>query len=356
MRMRLLTTLAVAPLALAVLTACEDERAITREPVGDRAFGVRLLPSANFNFPRGSASISNTNGTVALQISGLDSLTNGRYVAWVGNADGTSFSKLTGDLARVRTDTVRNALGDDVPEQVTLPALTDIAGWQNGNPKTAFTFTASRASSGLGAGVEFGQVVVTVEDSDGATTPNLDRAFLWSRGSGALRYGNYATSADDQFVFPFVGRGGAQFRGDLVVINDSSIARPPRGYFYSAWLVRRDTLNQVIDYLDLGPMTTPFPSRTSLKDADVSIVDPAFVYDNPYAILAGAWRFDWDNAPADVRNASLGATRVKQENLSKPFAGFSELIITLEHKLGAEAIPSPHILLRASVPGVVAGI
>jgi hypothetical protein len=356
MRSRLLPYLALGPLALAVLTACEDERAITREPVGDRAYGIRLLPSTFFNFPQGTASISPTNGTVTLNLRGLDSLTNGRYVAWVGNADGSSFSKLTGDLARVRTDTVRNALGDDVPESVTLPTLTDVSSWQDGNGATQYTFTADRASSGLGAGVEFSQVVVTVEESDAAASPNLDRAFLWARGSGALRYGNYALSADDEFRFPFVGRGNAQFRGDIVVINDSSIARPPRGYFFNAWLVRRDTLNRVIDYLDLGPMTTPYPSRQSLIDADVSIVDPAFVYDEPYAILAGAWRFDWANAPAEIRNADLGATRVPTENRNTSFAGFGEILITLEHKLGAAAIPSPHVLLRAPVPAVAAGL
>jgi hypothetical protein len=346
MRFRFLRMLAVGAIAVPALTACEDERAITREPVGERAFGVRLLPSTVFNFPRGSAGISGND--ITLNLRGLDSMSTGRYVAWAGNEAGDSWVKLTGDLARVRTDTVKNAQGDDVPEQVTLAPLTGISSWQDGNPATAYTFEATAA------GPAPAQVVVTVEESDGASAPNLDRAFLWRKGSsGSLRFGNYATAVEDEFLFPFVGRGGADFRGNIVVINDSSIARPPRGYFYNAWLVRRDTLGGVIDNLDLGAMTTPFPSRTSLVDADVSIVDPAFVYDEPYAILAGAWRFDWNNAPAEIRSANLSATRVT--DTGRPFAGFTEVIVTLEHKLGAAGVPSPHILLRAPVPGVVSG-
>ena len=368
--------------AVLVAAACEREQNITTEPVGDIAFGATLsnltATAATSNLPRGIDSMPatpNASATPAtdsnrLLLRGLDSLRNGSvYVVWVGNDSGTTWRRVTGTLIVTRVDTSINAAGDPVVA-TNRTTRTNVRSWAVGGENYAVSFRFARTGvAGLANADSMNVILVTVEDSDAATTPGY-RRFLWTRRSqaagtgtnprvGQMKFGNFAPRLSEEFVYAgqvtsgistIVPRGKVSVRGPVLVAMDTNFYRPPKGFFYAAWAIRFDTLGfqQLDNSIYLGPTTTPFPDRQSLRDADSVIVDPRYVFESPYVIEAMATR-----ARADTISALSGRTEMFWEN-------FGRFIITLENKAslpanGTPLRPGPAIVMSAVLPSSVSG-
>ncbi len=372
---RLNRTFALGAFGTAVLIAgaCDGDRAITSEPVGEIAFGTSLAavptsPAAS-NLPRGavvfpaspigSANPANDSiivGGPTRLLGGLDSLTSGVYAVWVGNDSGTVFRRATGTLVVTRTDTSLNAQGDPVILP-TVTRRTNVSSWAVGGQNYTMSFRFARSGvAGLTARDTIGTVLVTVETSAGATTPG-SRRFLWARRFAStstviMRFGNYAPNPANEFLFalngvsPITPRGKASVRGNAFVVVDSNLYRPPVGFYYAAWAIRFDTLGfqQLDNSVYLGRATTPFPDRQSLYDADSIIVDPEYVLDNPRVIIAQGHR---------VISDTIASLSSRTENF---WRDFGRVIVTLENKAAAEGVrPGPAIILSGVLPPSVRG-
>jgi hypothetical protein len=339
--------LRIAALALVAtaVAACSPDRAVSLDPMGDPAYGfsLQLTPT---NLPRGSvAFVADTTGdpqndSLKVTLRGLDSLENGHYTVWVGDSAATTFAAATGDLIVIRTDTVLDAFGDPV-ESADTTTYVGVSSFQNGGPRNTMTFVITRASAGLADTDPFGLVVVTIEDAAGATAPNFARSPLWQlRGAASMMFGHFDPDPANRYVYVPQGRGRVYVRGDIFLINDSSLTRPPQGYFLAAYAVKRDADNNIVDTLYLGPQTSPFPRRDiSLRDADVQIVDPLVQTTIPPQILAASVRVDADTV------AGLSGP--------EPYLGVSEVYVTLESKNAVDSRMGPAILLRATAPEII---
>lgn len=387
--------LAAVALIATAAAACSPDRAVSDNPVGDPAYGIQMLLTPS-NLPRGQARFPapNTtdvpptitaNDTISVTVAGLDSLEGATYAVWLADEDGLSITKATGTLIVVRTDTVLDQFGDPVAAPDTS-VITNVSAFSNGGPRHQMTFATSRAASGLAATDPVDVVFLSIESDPNASSPSETRRPLWGRNTGGtlvqtrhidtittlpvlvtdttfdrrfritnIVFGNFAFDPADQYVFVPAGRGRAFFRGDVIVINDSSLSRPPLGYYYAAYVVKSDDVtNLPVDTVYLGPVTAPFPNREiSLRNADsvllapevqVLVVPPnlagSWANPSPSAILAASTR-----ASADTVAALMGATG--------PFRGLTEVFITLESKHAPEGRLGPAILLRAGVPEIV---
>ena len=377
------------------LSACEPDQAITTEPVGDPAYGI-LLQLGPTNLPRGTARFPNpsatdvpptttTADTISVTLSGLDSLEGASYSVWLADADEASVVKATGTLTVIRTDTILDAFGDPVAVPDTT-VFANVSAFSNGGPRHQMIFATSLAQSGLAVTDSVNVIFVSVESDANATSPSPTRRPLWARNAGGalvtvlhidtiatlpavvtdttidrrfrrvnLSFGNFAFDAAQQYVYVPAGRGRAYFRGADLVINDSSLSRPPLGYYYAAYVVKSDDVtNLPVDTVYLGPITAPFPNRdVSLLHADSVLVAPevqvlvippnlagGWANPSPSAILAASTRVS-----ADTISALMGATGA--------FRGLTQVFITLESKNAAEGRLGPAILLRAGVPEIV---
>ena len=360
MKLLLSKCAAVGAFALTI-AACNPDRAISTDAVGDPAYGVQLVltgsnvpkGSAKFTFQRNAADL--VRDTVRITVTGLDTLENGFYTVFLGDSLGTSFKRATGTLTITRTDTVLNALGDPVP-QPTSTTLLNVSSFQNGGPRNSMVFVTTRAQSGLAASDSIQTVLITIEDNAQATSPSASRRPIFARrGQGTavlatgiasrttqLLFGNYGgANPTDDFVYVPTGRGRAYIRGSVLVINDSSLTRPPLGYYYAGFAVKGDSAKAPIDTVYLGEFTAPFPRRNlSLFNADSVIVDPLVQPAGQRAVLAASIRLDADTV------AGLGPQ-------SNPFLGFTEVFVTLESKNKVPNRLGPVIVLRAALPDVV---
>ena len=350
--------------AATTLVACTDDRALSTEPYGPRSFGVALIPNT-LGMPSGevyytvSATAPAASDNVYLNIlTGLDTLIGSRYyTVWIGDVSGTieSFKRATGTLYITRTDTVIDPVTGDPSIEVTDSEIDNISSFQNGGPNNVMYFDVTRSTSGLPAGAPMRSVLITIESTPDAATPSAGRRPLYDtnqdgafdQGSTAtviaqadnLKFGFYSASADSLYAYPLgTGRGRVFFRGNVLTIEDSSLAAPPRGYFYAAYAIKRDTNAVPVDTLYLGPLTSPFPNRLSLRNADSIIVDASVQRGRPSPqILASSVRVDADTIPGYD-----GET---------PFAGLSEILITLESKDKTDDRLGTQVILRAPVPG-----
>jgi hypothetical protein len=182
------------------------------------------------------------------------------------------------------------------------------------------------------------------------TVTSSDRQFLRAN----LTFGNFAFDPGAQYVFVPAGRGRAYVRGDVLLFNDSSLVRPPLGYFYATYAEIRDDTNTPIDTVYLGPLHSPPPNRNlSLLDADSVLVDSDVqVLVNP-PNLAGGWP---NPSPSAILAASIRAdadTISAFQNALGAFAGVAEVFLTVESKHAEAGRMGPAILLRATVPDVV---
>lgn len=276
---------------------------------------------------------------------------------WLGETDnaGTAeaFVKATGTLTVIRTDTTFTPEGDPEPHPDTT-VIGTASSFRNGGPATEVILTITPTSI---AGVDpFAKnlVLITIEADDTPTTPTGPMP-LWARTDEAdvggtasvdvfttpISFGNFDPDPDLDYDFAATGRGRVAFRENVLVIDDSALARPPEGYYYAAWLVMRDsTTNAVEDSVPLGPQTAPFPRRNvSLYDADVQLPDPV-VQASPPSITAAGNRVDADTVVA------LGDGRAA-------FRDVAQIFITLEAKRGDPGPMSPSIVLSGAVPDAV---
>jgi hypothetical protein len=360
-------------LAGVVAAGCDDARTDVSAPDAGIAFGFQLagdgrnLPSIRLGYrrPFGTAQVPPVDSSVTITMRGLDSLTTRVYQVWLANlnADSTALIdvvKATGQLRWVRTDSTINAEGDVVTTEVSQVIAPSASSFTNGGPATRVELRVNRATTGVDAFTR--QIVlVTIEQDANATTPGDVRP-LWARRSdrGAEvaevipgpvtiaansvangRFGNFAPKPANEYRFVPVGRGRGDILGRVLTLDDSSLSRPPVGYYYSAALVQRDSAtNTPTDTLDLGAQTAPWPRRgTSLVDADVAIPD-VVVQAVPPSIAAAASRLVADTVSSLVM-------------LERPYKGYSEVRITLESKYGRADVMAPTIVVSGTVPGVV---
>ena len=163
MRRSVLTILAAA-VGIAGFTACDSERAIATDPIGDPAYGIRLT-QASTNLPRGTVSFVVPGGgardQIRLTLAGLDSLSgNARYVLWVTDSARSSFRRLTSRITMTIADTSINAQGD--PEELKRTVTFDsTSSFSNGGANRSFSIVADFPSA-FAAGVRPDLVLVTI--------------------------------------------------------------------------------------------------------------------------------------------------------------------------------------------------
>lgn len=345
MNRRLLALTAVLSLGLA---ACDEERANVNEPDYDAAYGFSLSPSAT-NLPRGSVRFLTTGAeSVTVTLAGLDSLTSGAYTAWLGDSLGTTFTRVTGALSVVRADTTFDADGNPIPSPVTIQ-LGDRSSFRNGGQNQTFTWRFTRAGSGVGTGA-MQHFVLTIEDSDNATSINATRRPLFARrGDAALTagartpaliFGNYAPLAADQYRFVASIRGRGHFRGPVLQVTDSTLSRPPMGYYYAMYTYKRARGAVAGDTLFLGRQASPYPNRAlSQYNADSIITDPANVVDSPRMIVAGQTRTSVDTIPGFAS--------------AFPYKDYFEVWVTLQNKASEPGRMGPGRMAFGVVPTVI---
>lgn len=340
-------------------TACSEERAIFTEPVGDAAYGFQLQQTAT-NLPRGSVRFLTTGAeSVTVTISGLDTLTTGFYTAWLGDSLGTTFKRVTGSLRATRQDSTLDALGNVAPvggSTAPTPVVIELGNFsamQNGNPRTTFRWAFTRAGSGLVAGDLMQHFVITIEDNATATTPSASRRPIWARRGDAalsagartpaLKFGNYAPSVLDEYVFSGTpARGRGYFRGATLTVNDSTLARPPIGYYYAFFAMGAfypQPGAPASDTIFIGDQTSPWPRRElSHFSADSMISDPLVVVDRPRSIIAGSQRI----AAADAGRAG-----------EHPWANLEQVWLMVKPKAGPRGVAGTARILRGTVPFVI---
>ena len=364
--------------ALAIAAACTDERTTVLEPQAIQygfllAADGRNLPGGTVQYrrPRTSADVATNDTAVIVTLRGLDSLPNNVYQVWLADTttDGASLTavlKATGTLRVIRTDSSLNTLGDIVPNEVVT--TTTGSSFKNGGPATRIELTVTRASLGLSSTAQTpltrALVLVTIESDANATTPGALRP-LWARRAersaeiattipgtvppvfrgditavAPVRFGNFAIRSSGEYRFQSVGRGRGAIGDRFIVLDDSSLMRPPIGYYFAGAAIKRDTANKAVDTLDMGPQSAPRPRRSvSLREADVATPDPV-VQISPPSIIAAGSRVSMD-------------TIARFQSVENPFRGFSEAYVTLENKLGRPNVIAPTIILSGTVPGIV---
>lgn len=364
--------------ALVVAAACSDNRSTVLEPQAIQ-YGFALvadgrnLPGGTVAFqrPATTAAAATVDTAVIITLRGLDSLTTKVYQVWLVDttANGADFAnviKATGNLRIIRTDSSLDANGDVVTMQ-NIRTVSGVSSFQNGGPATQVELTVTRATSGVGATgttpLTRAIVLITLEDDANATVLGPIRP-LWARraersaevlvnrpgtippvplsqtATAPIRFGNFALRTSAEYRFLVTGRGRGAFGDDFVVFDDSSLRRPPIGYFYAGVVIKRDAANRAVDTLQLGPQTAPLPRRNvSLMDADVAIPDPV-VQTTPPSIVAAANRVSVDTVSRFAAEAN-------------PFRGFTDAYVTLESKYGVPNAAAPTIILAGVVPGIV---
>lgn len=359
-----------AGLAVAGLAACSDETASVLNPLENRSFNFVLTREAT-NLPRGTVRLTRAGGAISsatVQLQGLELLRDPYfYQVWLGTLNPatntvTNWRPFNAQRRiRVRTDTTISAVGDFVPNVVTDTVLNVPGGFNEGGPGTLVQLDANAATRATIANTTTATaatvVLVTIDSNRAAPTPPDEagtQGRLWARNvnSGtaaavttALSFGNFHADPAQQYVYLPSGRGrGSLLEGEnILIINDSSLARPPRGYFYATTLVTRadgETFNNA-DTIVIGPQTAPFPDRdVSLFNADIEQVHPVVQVEFPNPqIFAAQTRVD-------------GNTQAGLAGGNNPFRRVALVWVTLESKFGTDAASPAIILAGAAPPGV----
>lgn len=328
-----------------LLAACDFERSTVLSPLGDPSYDFPLVSDGR-GIPRGSVAIGfdtlfepDSDLVTRIRLQGLETLASGVYQVWLANVAGGALTDITpavGTRIVVRTDTTFTPEGDPVPEPVTVDSTAGTSTLTVGGTAITTTLVVSEASLGVDP-QGFDVMLVSLEPAAGAAAPTTTP--LWARGVAAgagtltVRFGNFAPDPADEYRFVATGRGRGGIRGNVMIVDDSALARPPVGYYYAAWMVRRDDTGAPIDTVALGEQTAPFPDRdVSLRNADTDDVHPV-VLDFPMEILAASSRIEMSGAD--------------------PFIGFEDVWVTLENKLADESAAAPTIVLSGLVPTIV---
>ncbi|MEJ7810282.1 MAG: hypothetical protein WKG32_07695 [Gemmatimonadaceae bacterium] len=389
MRRRLV--LAALTATVALVAACESERAIITSPAGARAYGTTLglastnLPRGSVRFPAPATAPSTTLDSVVVTLLGLDSLADARYVVWVVDSAATTgqparFRRLRGIVTQTYTDTVTNKLGD--PEgQTYVQTFANVDSFnlrtaaaaptrQGIGARTVTRFVTNRALSGLAVSDSIQTILVSIEKDGAATTPSATRRFLWARRAdaaaavaiggrntrtGSLVFGNFTVNRDSMYVFTPGGSGRVYVRDDVIIVNDSSLPRPPLGFYYATYALKRDSVNAAIDTIFLGAQHSPYPRRNiSLIDADSVQADPEAQVDVIPSNYPGSW------ARPSPRAILFASTRASSDTIAalvdpkgKKFAGIAQIFVSLESKNALQGRLGPAIVFRADLPNIV---
>lgn len=363
-----------------VAGACKEERSITSAPEGTLGFGQNMGKAAS-NLPRGraifpatpAASATPAADSIIIEFSGMDSLSTGSYVVWVGNDSATKFAPATGTLTILRTDTTINAVGDPVITSSTTTSAT-LSSFKNGRSNYFMRFAATRASvPALAATDSANLFLVSVEPGATGALPG-ERRVLWGRRSqsaalgtparqmAGMRFGNFAARLTEEYPFAtsaatanafgptaftattlIIPRGRIEVRGPIFTVNDSNYYRPPVGYYYEAWAIRTDTLGRFIDTISLGQKATPYPKRLSYYEADKTIVDPTYMFGTPFAVIfASQHRVSADTISAAVING-------------RAWREFSFVYVTLQNKAAPTDRMGAVAIMTVATPSSVTG-
>jgi hypothetical protein len=362
----------------ATVAGCGEKYSILSDPHAIDAYGFQLLGPAS-NLPRGTVRFQfkrtpadAASDSLAVSLAGLDSLGGGFYTAWIGDSLGTSWKRATGALSVVRVDTTFDADGNPVGTPTAPMQLGAVSSFKNGGPNQTFTWAFSRTASGLTAADSMQTFLVSIEQDNAATTPGSRRAIWAKRGEGTnvpatgtafrnstIRFGNWGPTPTTQYLFVGTARGRAITQGRVLMASDSSLSRPPIGYFYSVWLVKR-LVGQTSggDTLFAGFQTSPWPRRhLSQFNADSIITDPVVVIDFPRQILAGSVRLDADTLPSILNPANTedaaGNTIPACVAYGCPYLGYNELWVSLKPKDGVSSLMGVSRVMFASIPPVI---
>ena len=322
--------------AVALLAACDADRASVLSPYGSsaRTFQVNAVAAANSSIPAGTAAVTRPatgSGTVTVTLRHLEPLTGGVYKVWIGEEADNAASNFTAATATLRVITGPSDARDTV-------VTTGVSSFNGVADTTArYVLTVDEASLGSDpAAAARNVVLVSIESSDAATAPGANAPKpLWARlpaatGSANFSFGNYDPDPTKQYVFAVAGKGTATVRDNFLAVDDTMLGRPPRGYYYVGYLFGEDETGTVTDTLTIGDLSAPWPRNgTSLKDADMSIVDEV-VLDRPYAIRAASIRY-------------LGPVSMR-------FVGYPRLVVALKNKLGATDVAPPNTILAGDLP------
>ncbi|HKG93176.1 MAG TPA: hypothetical protein VKA84_14825 [Gemmatimonadaceae bacterium] len=329
-------------LAAAGAAACDDGRTVVTQPFGPYSFNFRVVPDGR-TIPKGTVTIAHTatDSSVTLLVQGIERLAGTAvYQVWLANADGTGLVKAQGTLQEFRVDTVFTSLGDLKPDTVPVGAAATASSFSAGGSSTLVVLRVDRASLGSNP-LDKGLVLVTVEESAAAAQPGDSRP-LWATYTPtiepkALTFGRWDSNPANQYIFVPIGRGQISVRGDVLLAYDSSLSRPPVGYYYATYVIRRNKDEAVIDTVRIGELQAP-DGTTSLRSADSSSVHPVV---QAKSIVAGFNRVDARTATSGL---NAGPT---------PYKDFADYLITLENKHGDEQKASPSVILRGVVPAPI---
>jgi hypothetical protein len=319
--------------------ACGEGRTIVTDAYGPFSLNFRVVPDGRA-LPKGTVTFSRTaaDSSVTVRVQGIERLVSGVYQVWLGNSDGTGLVKAVGTLTEFRVDTGTTPQGDPKFDTVAVGTPQTISYFSAGGPKTLVQLKVNRATLGSNP-LDKRLVLISVENDGNAAQPGDSRP-LWttyttSSASEALKFGRYHTNADSLYTFTPTGRGQIAVRGDVLLAFDSALARPPVGYYYATYVIRRDEDDAVLDTVAVGELQTP--DGTSLRSADSTSVHAVV---QGRAILAGYNRLD----ARTTTGLTPGAT---------PYKNFADYLITLENKRGDEQKASPSVVLRGVVPGPI---
>lgn len=319
-------TAAAALVVVAAGAACSTDRATVFDPVGPNSYDFHLAnaPSvAAAGLPSGSVKVTaGTPNTVTLKLDNLNRLSGGVYKVWVAVSASdqlTDVTPLVGDVTF--TDADGNAT-----------TTTGTSTFADGGAGTEVVLTAP-----LPASPAFNVAFVSIESGTGTGTTPAAAMPLWgtlSTTSKALTFGTFAAKASDRYAYFINGHGEGGVRGTTLVVDDTLIARPPVGYYYGAFLVKGDES----DTLYLGELTAPFPRRNvSLRDADVSIVDPVVETSPPVLHYASIL---FDGTKANLK-------------MPLPYQGLDNFFISLIAKQGVQGELPPNVVTAATLPDIV---
>ena len=345
MNSRILRHGRIAAAAIAVVvaaTACKSDRATVFEPYGPNSYDFHLSNAddiASAGLPAGTVTVTTgatatTPGTVKVTLDNLHALSGSVYKVWIAEAindDLVNVSPLVGNI------TVTDAAGN---ETTTANASTF-----NGGAGTTIVIDADATTFGSNPSTAQHNVVfVSIESGTGTSdTPSATQP-LWALYTVSanpstpvtanMTFGAFAKKAADRYAYFINGHGEGGVRGTTLIVDDSSLARPPIGYYYGAFLVNADAS----DTLYLGELTAPFPRRNiSLRDADASVVDPV-VQTNPPLITTASILFDGSKA---------GLTG------TLPYEGWTNFFIALIAKQGVQGELPPNVVTSGTLPTIV---
>jgi hypothetical protein len=355
--------------ALAVGAACSENHPTLFKPASPNAYGFQLQTSGT-NLPRGNARfvIKRTAAdvipeSVTVTLQGIDSLATGFYTAWIGDSLGATWKRATGQLTVTRQDTGLDAIGNVFAKPVVVTDLGQQSAVQNGGWKTLYTWSFTRASAGLAVSDSIQTFLISLEATNAATTPSPSRRPLWARrGDGSavpatgtafrtasikfgnwaplpLTVGNFQPTAQVEYLFSATpARGRGAFLEQTLLVNDSTMARPPIGYYYAVYGAGDfypPTGSAKTDTIYFGRQKSPWPQREDVPsqyNADSVITDPAVVLTTPPSILAGSFRAE----AGDYGRAA-----------SFPWKGIKQVWVTLENKYAKEGRMGPARVMGA---------